>query len=120
MSHEEGEASARRLLAKLDIYRKFTNALAVSVIVSMAWIGYDLYFKETDSFSERWQSAWIISAFWHVLSFSLLCVICALWAPSHNTTRYSYSDDGKRKLWTQKKIAFHNNEVKMVMHAGNC
>lgn len=84
---------ARRLLAKLDIYRKFTNALAVSVIVSVAWIGYELYFKATDPFSERWQSAWIISAFWHVLSFSLLCIICALWAPSQNSTRYAYSDD---------------------------
>jgi len=84
---------ARRLLAKLDIYRKFTNALAVAVMVSVAWIGYELYFKATDPFSERWQSAWIISAFWHVLSFSLLCVICALWAPSQNSTRYAYSDD---------------------------
>ncbi|KAH9305381.1 hypothetical protein KI387_009785, partial [Taxus chinensis] len=141
---------ARRLLAKLDIYRKFTNALAVAVIVSVAWIGYEdtvqhfagikmgtvfdmdmvqeclqihpgyvldspnmagfvcrciwaypylpghivgLYFKATDPFSERWQSAWIVSAFWHILSFALLCIICALWAPSQNSTRYAYSDD---------------------------
>lgn len=84
---------ARRLLVKLDIYRKFTNALAVAVIVSVAWIGYELYFKATDPFSERWQKAWIIGAFWHVLSFAVLCVICALWAPSQNSTRYAYSDD---------------------------
>eukprot|EP01018_Ginkgo_biloba_P026735 Gb_40101 [translate_table: standard] len=84
---------ARRLLAKLEIYRKFTNALAVTVIASVAWIGYELYFKATDPFSERWQSAWIISAFWHILSFALLCVICWLWAPSQNSTRYAYSDD---------------------------
>jgi len=32
---------ARRSLAKLDIYRKFTNALAVDVFVSVAWIGYE-------------------------------------------------------------------------------
>jgi len=30
---------ARRLLAKLDIHRKFTNALVVSVIVYVEWIG---------------------------------------------------------------------------------
>nr|DAD44210.1 TPA_asm: hypothetical protein HUJ06_002440 [Nelumbo nucifera] len=78
---------ARRMMAKLDIYRKFTNALAVSVIVSVGWICYELYFKSSDVYNERWQKAWIIPAFWQVLSFSLLCVICALWAPSHNSTR---------------------------------
>lgn len=85
---------ARRLLAKLDIYRKFTNALGVAVVVSVGWIGYELYFKSTDVYNEQWQSAWIISAFWQVLSFSLLCVICALWAPSQNSMRYAYSGDG--------------------------
>ncbi|VFQ98613.1 unnamed protein product [Cuscuta campestris] len=84
---------ARRLMAKLDIYRKFTNALVVAVIVSVGWICYELYFKSTDIYNERWQNAWIIPAFWQVLSFSLLCVICALWAPSQSSTRYAYSAD---------------------------
>ncbi|XP_020090894.1 transmembrane protein 87A-like [Ananas comosus] len=84
---------ARRLMVKLDIYRKFTNALAVAVIVSVGWTCYELYFKSSDVFNERWQRAWIIPAFWQVLSFSLLCVICALWAPSQNSMRYAYSDD---------------------------
>ncbi|XP_052183392.1 uncharacterized protein LOC127795636 [Diospyros lotus] len=86
---------ARRLLAKLDIYRKFTNALAVAVIVSVGWICYELYFKSTDEYNEQWQNAWIIPAFWQVLSFSLLCVICALWAPSQNSMRYAYTGDGE-------------------------
>lgn len=85
---------ARRMIAKLELYRKFTNALAISVIISVAWIGYELYFKATDSFSERWQSEWIIPAFWNILTFCLLCVICALWGPSQNSTRYAYSDEG--------------------------
>ncbi|KAK3220544.1 hypothetical protein Dsin_014514 [Dipteronia sinensis] len=84
---------ARRMMVKLDIYRKFTNALAVAVIVSVGWTCYELYFKSTDVYNERWQNAWIIPAFWQVLSLSLLCVICALWAPSQNSTRYAYSDD---------------------------
>lgn len=84
----------KRMMAKLDIYRKFTNALAVAVIVSVGWICYELYFKSSDVYNEQWQNAWIIPAFWQVLSFSLLCVICALWAPSQNSTRYAYSDDG--------------------------
>ncbi|KAG9455432.1 hypothetical protein H6P81_008336 [Aristolochia fimbriata] len=84
---------ARRSSVKLDIYRKFTNALAVAVIASVAWIGYEVYFKATDPFSERWQSAWVITAFWDVLAFSLLCVICYLWAPSVNAQRYAYSEE---------------------------
>ncbi|KAH7284884.1 hypothetical protein KP509_33G001000 [Ceratopteris richardii] len=86
---------ARRMAAKLELYRKFMNALALSVIMSVAWIGYELYFKATDPFGEQWQRAWIISAFWNVLSFALLCVICTLWAPSQNSTRYAYSEDGE-------------------------
>ncbi|KAI4329067.1 hypothetical protein L6164_021369 [Bauhinia variegata] len=84
---------ARRMMVKLDIYRKFTNALAVAVILSVGWICYELHFKSNDVYNERWQNAWIIPAFWQVLSFSLLCVICALWAPSQNSTRYSYSEE---------------------------
>ncbi|KAF3452009.1 hypothetical protein FNV43_RR08105 [Rhamnella rubrinervis] len=89
---------ARRMLVKLDIYRKFTNALAVAVIVSVGWICYELYFKSNDVYNEKWQDAWIIPAFWQVLSFSLLCVICALWAPSQNSMRYAYSDDGSEEF----------------------
>ncbi|MQL73670.1 hypothetical protein Taro_006032, partial [Colocasia esculenta] len=145
----------RRLTAKLEIYRKFTNALGVTVIVSVCWIGYEvilfsllkcfwgvrllkdydmtsetssclkksiihlglrfitlhlnsnkiltifylfLYCKSTDVYNERWQNAWIIPAFWQVLSFSLLCVICVLWAPSQNSMRYAYSDDGSEEF----------------------
>uniref|UniRef100_A0ACD5X6R8 Uncharacterized protein n=1 Tax=Avena sativa TaxID=4498 RepID=A0ACD5X6R8_AVESA len=84
---------ARRSSLKLDIYRKFTNALAVSVIASVVWIGYEVYFKATDPFSERWQSAWIITAFWDVLAFVLLVVICYLWAPSQSSQRYAYSGE---------------------------
>ncbi|MCO5589144.1 hypothetical protein L7F22_043110 [Adiantum nelumboides] len=36
---------ARRMVAKLELYRKFTNTLALSVIISVAWIGYEIYFK---------------------------------------------------------------------------
>ncbi|XP_072973938.1 uncharacterized protein [Typha angustifolia] len=83
----------RRSSVKLDIYRKFTNSLAVAVIASVSWIGYEVYFKATDPFSERWQSAWIITAFWHILAFSLLAVICYLWAPSQSSQRYAYSGE---------------------------
>ncbi|CAA2985875.1 transmembrane protein 87A-like isoform X1 [Olea europaea var. sylvestris] len=87
LSSTLNKLQARRMIAKLDIYRKFTNALAVAVIVSVGWICYELYFKSNDVYNEQWQNAWIIPAFWQVLSFSLLCAICALWAPSQNSMR---------------------------------
>ncbi|PWA96667.1 lung seven transmembrane receptor family protein [Artemisia annua] len=97
---------AKRMMAKLDVYRKFTNALAVAVIVSVGWICHELYFKSTDIYNEQWQSAWIIPAFWHVLSFSLLCVISALWAPSQNSMRYAYSDDGSEEFDEDELLMF--------------
>lgn len=83
----------RRSMAKLELYRKFTNSLAVSVLVSVAWIGYELYFNASDPLSELWRRAWIIPAFWTSLAYLLLLVICLLWAPSNNPTRYSYSEE---------------------------
>jgi len=84
---------ARRRFAKLELYRKFTNSLALAVVVSVLWIGYELYFKATDPLGERWQSFWIIPAFWYVLALILLIVICVLWAPSQNSTRYAYCEE---------------------------
>ncbi|XP_058001853.1 uncharacterized protein LOC110654706 isoform X1 [Hevea brasiliensis] len=87
LSKTLNKLQARRMAAKLDIYRKFTNALAVAVIFSVGWICYEVYFKSTDVYNEKWEEAWIIPAFWQVLSFSLLCLISALWAPSQNSMR---------------------------------
>ncbi|KFK33330.1 hypothetical protein AALP_AA5G000200 [Arabis alpina] len=83
----------KRTSVKLDIYRKFSNALAVMVVASVAWIVYEVYFKATDPFNERWQTAWTITAFWDVIAFVLLCIICYLWAPSQNSQRYAYSGE---------------------------
>lgn len=47
-----------------------------------------VYFKATDPFNERWQGAWMINAFWDILAYVLLCVICYLWAPSQSSQRY--------------------------------
>ncbi|KAL0354453.1 UNVERIFIED_CONTAM: hypothetical protein Sradi_3892200 [Sesamum radiatum] len=100
-------SQARRMTAKLDIYRKFTNALAVAVILAVGWICYELYFKSHDVYNEQWQNAWIIPAFWQVLSFLLLCVICALWAPSQNSTRYAYSsEDGDEEFDRNETLQF--------------
>ncbi|KAG9150165.1 hypothetical protein Leryth_009750 [Lithospermum erythrorhizon] len=83
----------RRSMAKLELYRKFTNALAIAVLVSVAWIGYELYFNASDQLGELWRKSWMISAFWTLLAYLLLVVICVLFAPSNNPTRYAYSDE---------------------------
>lgn len=31
-------------MAKLELYRKFTNSLVVSVLLSIAWIGFEVTF----------------------------------------------------------------------------
>ncbi|KAJ7959524.1 Transmembrane protein like [Quillaja saponaria] len=82
----------RRSMAKLELYRKFTNSLAVTVLLSVAWIGDELYFNASDPLSELRRRAWIIPAFWTLLAYLLLVVICALLAPSQNPTRYAYSE----------------------------
>ncbi|GFY82436.1 lung seven transmembrane receptor family protein [Actinidia rufa] len=78
----------RKRLAKLELYQKFTNSLAVFLLLSIAWIGYELYFNASDPLSDLWKISWVIPAFWTLLALSLLVVICVLWAPSSNPTRY--------------------------------
>ncbi|XP_078154989.1 uncharacterized protein LOC144551063 [Carex rostrata] len=85
---------ARRMTAKLEIYRKFTTALVAATVVSLGWIGFEVYFRTTDIYNQKWQTTWVIPALWQVISFSVLCVICSLWAPSQNSTRFAYSEDG--------------------------
>ncbi|CAI7864405.1 unnamed protein product, partial [Closterium sp. NIES-54] len=93
LSKTLAQLQAKRTTHKLELYRRFTNMLALSVLISVAWIAYEIFFKVTDPFNERWQADWITGCFWHVLTFSLLCVICILWAPSQASTRYAYSED---------------------------
>ncbi|KAI4324537.1 hypothetical protein MLD38_030020 [Melastoma candidum] len=83
----------KRNMAKLDLDRRFTNSLDVSLLLSITWIGFELYFNATDPLSERWQVYWIIPAFWILLAYAFLVVICTLWSPSRNPTRYAYLEE---------------------------
>uniref|UniRef100_A0A2P2IUN0 GOST seven transmembrane domain-containing protein n=2 Tax=Rhizophora mucronata TaxID=61149 RepID=A0A2P2IUN0_RHIMU len=107
----------RRNMAKLELYRKFTNSLAVSVLLSIAWIGFELYFNATDPLSELWRVAWIIPAFWTMLAYSLLVVICVLWAPSHNPTRYAYSEENGEDI-DEEGISLTSGMAKATGEAG--
>ncbi|KAF7830858.1 transmembrane protein 87A-like [Senna tora] len=103
----------RRSTAKLELYRKFTNSLAVTVLLSVIWIGYELYFNASDPLSELWRRAWVIPAFWTLLAYLLLVVICVLWAPSQNPTRYEYSEEAGDDF-DEEAIAVTGSAVKVA------
>lgn len=90
LSRTLAQLQARRQLPKLHLYRHFTNLLAVAVLISVVWIGFEMYFKVTDSFNEAWQSDWVTGAFWHVLNFALMGGICALWRPTDTAAEYGW------------------------------
>ena len=62
LSKTLAQLQQRRQTAKLELYRHFTNTLAVAVVISVSWIAYEMYFKVIDQFNERWQSDWITGA----------------------------------------------------------
>ena len=86
------QLALRRQTQKLALYRAFTNALALSVALSVVWLAYEMWFKSTDMIDEKWESVWMLSAFWNVLSFGLLAVMCFLWKPSGASSQYAYSE----------------------------
>ncbi|KAA3479961.1 transmembrane protein 87B-like [Gossypium australe] len=73
-----------------------------------------LYFNATDPLSEFWQIAWIIPAFWNMIAYCLLVVICVLWAPSRNPTRYAYME-GMGEDSDEEGIALTGNSGDMAM-----
>ncbi|GJP47566.1 hypothetical protein CLOM_g6750 [Closterium sp. NIES-68] len=52
----------KRSGSKLELYRKFTNGMALAVLVSVAWIGYEMYVRLSDPYNERWEADWITGA----------------------------------------------------------
>ncbi|KAL1190274.1 hypothetical protein V5N11_016661 [Cardamine amara subsp. amara] len=70
----------KRNMAKLEHYKNITNALAIYVMLSIAWIGFEVYFYASDTMSKL-RMAWIIPAGWNLLFYGLLAVQCVIWAP---------------------------------------
>ena len=82
----------RQQKQKLSLYRAFTNLLAANVVLSVGWLAYEMWFKSTDMIEEKWESVWMLTAFWQALSFGLLAGICFLWRPASESTQYAYSE----------------------------
>lgn len=59
-------------MAKLELFCKFTNSLAMSVILSVTWISFELYFNVTDPLSELCQIAWVNQ---DILGIALITIV---------------------------------------------
>lgn len=80
----------------------FMQVLLLSMIWLLCLVLNQLYFNASDPLSELWRRAWVIPAFWNVLSYVLLAIICALWTPSRNPTGYSICYEVHRLLiWVE-------------------
>ena len=108
LSRTLAQLQARRQSAKLAMYRKFTNALALMVLFSIAFIAYEMIFKISDKYNERWQEDWVPTAYWQVLSFALLLVVCVLWGPAANSRMYAYHEDDVAEVWDEADAITEN------------
>jgi len=114
LSKTLAQLQQRRQMAKLSLYRYFTNALALSVVLSFVWVVYEMWFKVTDAFNEKWEADWITAAFWHVLNFALTAVICFLWRPMEPEKfvgNKSGSVDANDSFWTEEEMSAVDNEL---------
>lgn len=90
LSRTLSQVHSRKQTAKLDLYRSFTNMIAITVVVSLFWIIYEMYFRISDSINVYWENEWVNGAFWHMLNFLVLCGICFLWRPSQQAARFAF------------------------------
>ena len=85
--------AARRAAPKLELYRRFTNALAGGVAASIAWVGYEIWFKITDAHNAHWRTDWVTAAFWHVLNLGLVAAMCVTWRPGDAVAQFVRGGD---------------------------
>nr|CAB3483436.1 unnamed protein product [Digitaria exilis] len=54
LSKTLNKLKARRMTEKLEMYRRLTNALLIAVAMSLGWITFEIHFKSTDEYNERY------------------------------------------------------------------
>jgi len=79
---------------KLNLYRKFIWVLVACLLLSCAWVFYQVYYSAQYEalFPVLWQTTWLFNAYWYVLSFVIAVAIMILWAPHANSRQYAYYD----------------------------
>ncbi|KAJ1633252.1 lung seven transmembrane receptor-domain-containing protein [Pavlovales sp. CCMP2436] len=93
LSRTLSQLASRKQTAKLDLYRRFSRVLIASIVLSAAWVSWQMVVIISDSLDDRWDSLWVFDAFWHLLYAVILMAICFLWSPSKNNLQYAYSQE---------------------------
>lgn len=80
---------------KHSLYRKFQICLAICVVCTIAFTGWDLTLKNSSvdsALSEDWKNEWFREwGFWHLLFLGILSSIMILFRPTHNNNRFAYA-----------------------------
>eukprot|EP00658_Telonema_sp_P-2_P025582 TRINITY_DN202_c0_g4_i1.p1 TRINITY_DN202_c0_g4~~TRINITY_DN202_c0_g4_i1.p1 ORF type:complete len:347 (-),score=98.25 TRINITY_DN202_c0_g4_i1:233-1273(-) len=82
----------RKQTMKLSLYRKFLAVVAVCLLLSLAWVLFQMYFLWSNTMDEHWQYLWVFDAYWNVLTFVVLLTIMVLWKPSSSSMNYAYHE----------------------------
>jgi len=98
LHHTMKVLSLRQNVVKLTLYKRFQFILAVAVISTIAFTGWDLTIKSaipsTDpaAAEQEWRNEWFREwAFWHLLFCGILTGIMFLFRPTMNNSRYAYA-----------------------------
>jgi hypothetical protein len=81
----------RRNIAKLNLYRHFSNTILFTVIASVIFILWSMKLHRLAGCMNQWELLWFDDAFWHILFSFIMLVVVILWRPSANNQRYAYS-----------------------------
>ena len=114
---------ARRQHAKLALYRQFTEAIALLVVVSVAWQAFSTFLAVADgaeglrTFAERapfWRWEWTARAGWIAIEVGVTAATCVLWRPSSAPERYAYREleDRSSGFATGKDADVGSNEAR--------
>lgn len=98
LHHTMKVLSLRQNVVKLTLYKRFQFILAVAVIATIAFTGWDLTIKSaipsTDpaAAEQEWRNEWFREwGFWHLLFCGILTGIMFLFRPTMNNSRYAYA-----------------------------
>jgi hypothetical protein len=81
----------RRNVAKLNLYRHFSNTILFTVIASVIFILWSMKLHRLAGCMNQWELLWFDDAFWHILFSFIMLVVIISWRPSTNNQRYAYS-----------------------------
>lgn len=80
----------RRNVAKLALYKHFTNVLIFAVLASLVFMVWSAVEHKLAECVIDWKELWMDDAFWQMLFSTILLVIIVLFRPSNNAVKYAF------------------------------